>query len=355
MAASTYEEIMRDISAKKFSPIYFLYGTEPYFIDSVASEIERTALDEDMKVWNQIIVYGKDVLPDQIVIEAGQYPTMGDRRVVIVREAQDMDSKPKGDVEALIPYCDAKLMQPSTILVVCVKLPEDKGNHKTLYSKTAKFATAVQKAGGVTLETKRLYDNQVVGWINNYVASQRITIDVNAAEMLAEFVGVDISNIVASIEKLKVAVGGKLSHITADIVQENIGLSKEYNTFELKSALMTRNVAKVNRIVKAFSLNPKQHQIIPIIANLFPVFRKVLIYHYSKNLPMAEILKAVEERSEWSMRENVLRPASFYNPQQCYRALLLLEQYDMRAKGLNYPSVQDGDLLRELVFRIMNC
>lgn len=351
MAALTYEEIMRDISAKNFSPIYFLYGTEPYFIDSVAAEIERTALDEDMKAWNQIVVYGRDVTPDQIVIEAGQYPTMGDRRVVILKEAQDMETKPKGNVEELVPYCDERLLQRSTILVVCLKLPEDKSKN----AKATKFAAAVQKVGGVVLETKRLYDNQVVAWINRYVASQRMTIDANAAEMLAEFVGVDISNIIASIEKLKVAVGGKLEHITADIVQDNIGLSKEYNIFEFRSALMTRNVAKVNRIVKAFSLNPKQHPIIPVIANLFPAFRKVLVYHYSKNLPVAQIVKAVEEKSEWSMRDNVVRPASFYTPQQCYKALLLLEQYDMRAKGLNYPSVPDGELLGELVFQIMNC
>lgn len=351
MAASTYEDIMKDISAKKFSPIYFLYGTESYYIDSIASEIERTALDEDMKAWNQIVVYGRDVTAEQIVIESGQYPTMGDRRVVVLREAQDMDAQPKGRIDGLIPYCDVRLMQPSTILVICYKVSEDKGKN----ARIAKLALAVQKAGGVVLETKRLYDNQVVAWINRYVASQHIMIDANAAEMLAEFVGVDISNIIASVEKLKVAVGGNLTRITADIVQDNIGLSKEYNIFEFKSALMTRNVAKVNRIVRAFSQNPKQHPIIPIIANLFPAFRKVLIYHYSKNLPSQEILQAVGEKSDWSLRENIVRPASFYNAQQCYKALLLLEQYDMRSKGLNYPTVSDGELLGELVFRIMNC
>lgn len=351
MAVSTYEDIMKDISAKKFSPIYFLYGTEPYFIDSIASEIERTALEEDMKAWNQIVVYGRDVTADQIIIEAGQYPTMGDRRVVIVKEAQDIESQQKGKIDALIPYCDERLLQPSTILVICFKLPTDKDKN----ARATKLAAAVQKVGGVALETKRLYDNQVVAWINRYVSSQRISIDANASEMLAEFVGVDISNIVASIEKLKVAVGGNLTHITADIVQDNIGLSKEYNTYELRTALLSRNVAKVNRIVRAFSQNPKQHSVIAIIANLFPSFRKLLIYHYSKNQSPQEILRAVGEKSEWAMRESVVRPASFYNPQQCYKALLLLEQYDMRAKGLNYPAVSDGDLLGELVFRIMNC
>lgn len=350
MAAATYEDIMRDISANRYSPIYFLYGTEPYYIDKISAKIEETALPEEMKSWNQSIIYGRDATVENIIHEASMYP-MGDRRVVILKEAQDMDSQPKEKIDGLVPYCNPKVIQQSTVLVICYKVSEDKGKN----ARVVKLAQAVQKVGGVVLETKKLYENQVIAWINQYVATQRISIDANAAEMLAEFVGVDITTIVASIEKLKVAAGGNLTRITADMVQANIGLSKEYNIFEFRNALLSRNVSKVNRIVRAFGQNEKQHPVIPIIANLYPAFRKILTYHYCKNQPMNEILKAVGERSDWSLRENVANPSQFYNALQCYNILLLLEEYDMRSKGLNYPSVSTGDLLGELVFRIMNC
>ncbi|MCQ2214583.1 MAG: DNA polymerase III subunit delta [Bacteroidales bacterium] len=349
MAAKTYEGIMRNISAKEFSPIYFLYGTEPYYIDSIASKIEQEALPEDMKAWNQTVIYGRDATTETIIHEACMYP-MGDRRVVILREGQDLESQNKGKIDGLIPYCNPKVMQQTTVLVICYKMTEEKKPARII-----KLAAEVEKAGGVVLETKRLYDNQVVAWINQYVGSQHITIDYNAAEMLAEYVGVDISTIIASIEKLKVAVGGNLTNITADMIQAHIGLSKDYNIFEFRSALLSRKVDKVNRIVKAYGANEKQHQIIPIIANLYPVFRKILTYHYCKNQSQKEILQAVGEKSDWALRENVIQPAQYYNALQCYNILLLLEEYDMRSKGLNYPSLSTGELLRELVFRIMNC
>lgn len=351
MASATYENIMRDISANNFSPIYFLYGTEPYFIDSIASKIEQVALPEEMKSWNQTILFGQDTTIENVIHEACMYP-MGDRRVVILKEAQDLDSQSKGKIDGLIPYCNPQVMQQTTIFVICLKLQDD---NKRLPARITNLAAAVQKVGGVALETKRLYDNQVVAWITNYVTSQRITIDANAAEMLAEFVGVEISTIVSSIEKLKVSVGGNLTHITADLVQSNIGVSKEYNVFEFRNALLSRNVEKVNRIVKAFSANDKQHNIIPIIANLYPSFRKLLTFHYCKGKPLPEILSSVGERSEWALKENVAKYAGNYNALQCYNILLMLEQYDMRSKGLNYPSLSSGDLLCELVFRIMNC
>ncbi|MDO4460913.1 MAG: DNA polymerase III subunit delta [Bacteroidia bacterium] len=340
---------MKDISANKFSPIYLLYGTEPYFIDSIASKIEQVAIPEDMKAWNQSIIYGQDATLERVIHEAGMYP-MGDKKLVMLREAQEMEKTTNDTIDGFIPYCNPKVMQETTILVICYKLAEDKAP-----ARLTKLATAVQKVGGVVLESKRIYENQVVAWINNYVASQHISIDANAAEMLAEFVGIDISTIVSSVEKLKVSAGGNLTHITADLVQANIGLSKEYNIFEFRNAILSRNVEKVNRIVKVFSQNEKQHNIIPIIANLYPAFRKILTYHYCKNLPMQEILRAVGEKSEWSLKNNVSQAANYYNALQCYNILLMLEKYDMRSKGLDYPALSSGELLRELVFRIMNC
>lgn len=339
---TTYEELMTELRAGKYRPVYLLMGEEPYYIDAVADYIEDHALDESGRVFNQTVFYGsKDTDPKTIGHEASQYPMMAERRVVIVREAQNMPNiaKLEGYVERL---------PETTVLVLCYK-------YKSV-DKRIKLTKLIEKQGAV-METKKLWDNQMPQWITNYALSQKLQIDQKAAALMAEALGTNISAVVSAFEKLKVAGGNNLKVITPELVSSNVGISKEYNTFELRDALFARNVGKVNRIVKAFGLNEKQYPVQSVIPMLFGSFEKLYAYHFvvkklGERNPNAIAAKLGEK--PFNIQRLYEPGARNYNPYKCLQIISLLREYDMRSKGFAYPAVGSGDLMRELVFRILN-
>jgi DNA polymerase-3 subunit delta len=337
----TAEEILQKLKNKQYAPIYFLQGEEPYFIDLIAGYIEAHVLTESEKGFNQVVLYGKDVDAGAILLHAKRYPMMAERQVVIVKEAQTVsDIDKEGGIKQLDAYFQNPL--PSTILVFCYK-------HKVLDGRKA-FAKTVNKHA-VLLTTKKLYENQVPSWINSYIKSRQLAISPKASLMLSEYIGNDISRLANEIDKLVINL--KPGHtIDEHLVQENVGISKDYNIFELQTALINQDVLKANRIVNYFEANPKNNPIIPNINLLFSFFAKLLALHAGPDKTESAISRSLGNRS--FLVKEYLAAMRVYPYARVVQNIHFLRQADLQSKGIAGGSLSDGEILRELVFKIMH-
>ena len=257
------KHIVSDIKNGNCKPIYFLMGEEPYYIDKISEYIDKNVLAEEEKGFNQMVLYGRDVSIDDIVANAKRFPMMADKQVVIVKEAQELSRT----IEKLVTY--AENPQPSTVLVVCYKYKK--------IDKRKKLYKAVSKSG-VIFESKKLYENQVADWINRVLAGSKYAIEPKAALMLVEFLGTYLGKINNELEKLKLIIPSG-SQITAHHIEENIGISKEFNNFELRKAIGVRDSIKAHRIINYFAQNPKDNPLVVTISLLYSFFSQVLQYH----------------------------------------------------------------------------
>ena len=332
------EEILRDIRAKKFAPIYFLHGEEPFFIDQIQDAVEHGVLSEAERGFNQTILYGKDVDHLALLDYLRRYPMMSERQVVILREAQEM----KGLTE-LASYTENPM--PTTVFVVCHK-------HKKFDMRT-KLGKALQHKADV-IESKKLYDNQTPDWIIAYCKSNRLGIEPGAAALLAEYLGTDLSKIANELDKLTLNLpAGTL--VTPAHVQEYVGISKEYNVFELQKAFAGRDLPKIARIEQYFAANIRKNPLIVTISSLYAYFSKVYMLHYLKGSPDAEALKALDLRSDWFLKEYKLA-ANHYTLPQVMAIIGLLKQYDLRAKGVDNDTTSNGEeaLMKELFWQMLH-
>lgn len=335
--AVTYEQIMTDLRRKAYKPIYMLTGDEPYYIDKIADYIEQNVLTDDEKAFNQTVVYGKDTDLREIITAAKRFPMMAEYQVIIVKEAQNIRN-----YDDLTFYL--KQPQKSTILVFCHKYGKLDGRKKY----TAEIA-----AQGVLFESKKLYDNQVAGWIESYCKSLTIAIDTKAANMLADFLGNDLSRIVGEIDKLRIVIEQNGEHrITPETVERNIGVSKDYNTFELTKALGEHDIAKSNRIADYFAKNPKNNPLVKTITVLFGFFGNLLLYHSLKNKEKLNV--AAELRINPYFVSEYQQAARFYNAAKTLQIISDIRTADAKSKGFGNVSADDGELLKELVFRILH-
>ena len=334
--AATYEEIISDLKKKIFKPVYFLAGEEPYYIDLITEYIEEKILPESEKSFNQIILYGEDTTVPSIIDAARRFPMMSNHQVIIVKEAQSLKK-----IEDLIYYLEKPLL--STILVINYK-------YKVLDRRT-KFFKSLEKLG-VYFESQRLRDYQVPAWIERYLMTKGIKADPNASAMLTEYLGNDLHKIVNELQKLIITLPAGKQVITTSLIEKNIGISKDYNNFELQKAVGEKNILKANQIVHHFADNPKDNPITLSIASLFSYFTKVLLYHYlpdkSKNNVAASL-----KINPYFVREYELA-ASKYSAAKSVRIINLLRTYDMKSKGYGDLSSEPGDLLKELVFKILH-
>ena len=330
-----YKEIISSISNKDFHPIYFLMGEEAFYIDKISDYISDNVLESQEKEFNQSVLYGKEVDIAQIIAEAKQFPFGATHRVVIVKEAQNIKN-----IDELESYLDNP--QPSTILVICYK-------YKKL-DKRKKFTKSLAKKA-LLFESKKLYDNQVPDWITKYLSEKGYKIEEKAAFMLAEFLGTDLSNISNELEKLMVIVK-KEEKITANIIEKNIGISKDYNIFEFQQALGKKDSLKSNQIVNHFSANPKAHPLVVTLGMLFSFFQKLMTYHSikdkNKNNVAAELKVSPYFVNQYSSA------ARNYSQSKLFDIFTHLKQYDLKSKGVNNTSTVDGDLLKELVYKILH-
>lgn len=334
--AVTYEEIISDLRKRIFKPVYFLAGEEPYYIDLITDYIEEHVLEEAEKSFNQAVYYGEDTTVNSIIETARRFPMMATHQVIIVREAQSLKK-----IEDLLLYVEKPLL--STILVINYK-------YKILDKRTKLYK--VLENQGLYFESGKLRDYQVPAWIEKYLITRGIKIDPSASAMLTEYLGTDLHKIVNEIEKLIITLPAGKPAITSLLIEKNIGISKEYNNFELQKAVGEKNILKAGMIIKHFANNQKDNPITLSIASLFSYFTKVLTYHYltdkSKN-NVASVLKV----NPYFVKDYEVT-ASKYNVTKTIQVISLLRTYDMKSKGFGDLSSEPGDLLKELVFKILH-
>lgn len=326
------KSIITDIRKGNIAPIYFLMGDEPYYIDGISKFIEESILSEEERGFNQMVLYGRDVSIDDIVGNAKRYPMMAERQVVIVKEAQDLSRT----IENLVPY--AENPQPTTVLVLCYK-------YKKLDARK-KLAKTLKKSG-VIFESKKLYDNQVPEWIQRVLSAKGYTITPKAAQMLTEFLGNDLSKISNELEKLQLVIKPE-QQISPQLIEENIGISKDFNNFELQNAIGNRNVKKAFAIVQYFGQNPKNHPLVMTVALLYSFFSKLLKYHALSNKSEAPKVLGV---SPYFIKD-YQTAAKNYSMKEVSGIIASIRTIDLKGKGVGAANMSQADLLKELLTSI---
>ncbi|MBP6126993.1 DNA polymerase III subunit delta [Flavobacterium sp.] len=328
-------KIVNDIKSKNYKPIYFLCGEETYYIDRISDLIEKSVLTEDEKSFNQVVLYGRDTTVEEIVSTAKRFPMMSDYQVVIVKEAQNLSKTfDKFESYALNP-------QLTTILVFAYR---DKPDGRKKIFKTIKDK-------GVWFESKKLYDNQVPDWIVKVLKGQNYGIEPKAAAMLAEFLGTDLAKINNELEKLKIVFPE--GHIfTPKNIEENIGFSKDYNVFELKSALATRNQQKAYTIIHNFAANPKDNPIVVVSGQMFTFFAQLLQYHGLKDKSKFNAAKALGVNPFFM--DEYATASKNYPMRKVSQIIEIIRDMDVKSKGVGSGSMKEADMLKELVYKIFN-
>jgi DNA polymerase-3 subunit delta len=337
--ADNFSSISADIKKKKFSPVYFFCGEEAYFIDELTDLLEEYALNDMERAFNQTIVYGKDVNARQIMEICGRLPLMAERQLVIIKEAQALSFKEDEEKQYL-----AYLKNPvkSTVLVFAFKHGTPDGRKK--------FGQEVKKKA-LYFESKPFYDNQVAPWIKTWVTNKKYRIDDQAADLLVEFTGNDISKLVNELSKL-ILNKQPGATITTDDIEEGVGLSKEYNSFELSNALAGRDITRAYRITNYFVANPKSGPMVLVLGNLQSFFGKLFIYRQNRGEDDKELAAAMKV-NPFFMKEYKAASKNFTD-QKLEQIFYILEEYDLRLKGVNNTSIKEGELLKEMVARILN-
>lgn len=332
----TYNLIIKDIKEKKFKPIYFLCGNEPYFIDAISNAIEKSVLSNQEKAFNQTVFYGKDTNIETVITSARRYPMMSPYQVIIVKEAQLLDK-----IESIQFY--AKEPLKTTILCICFK-------YKSI-DRRKKFIKEINKTG-VVFESKKLYDNQIQTWIHQQVMTKGCDISPKASRMLNDFLGNDLSKIDNELKKLYLNLNDEKT-INSQTVEKYIGISKDYNNFELQNALGQKNALKAQQIVKYFGANQRKNPIYITVAVLFNYFNKILIYHYLKEKHNNQLVASKLGVNPFFVKD--YRTAALnYKPREVIEIISVLREYDLKSKGVNYKNMDQGELLKELVYKIMH-
>lgn len=350
-------QILLDLKRRIFKPIYFLSGEEAHYIDVISDYIEHNVLDGADKEFNQTVVYGKDADLVTILGLAKQFPMMSEHQVVIVKEAQNIKELNKstgaegvGDstsntttntaTQQFLNYIDNP--QPTTILVFCFK-------YKTIDKRTA-IAKALQKQA-VYLESPKLYDNQIPDWITSYVKEKNYSVGPKATFLMSEFLGNDLSKIANEINKLLISLPSG-SEITPELVQENIGISKDYNVFELQDALAKKDVLRANRIITHFASNEKEHPTVMVLSSLFGYYSKLLKYQFLTDKSKFAAAQALGVNPYFV--DGYARAAQNYNSVKLKSIFSYLKECDLKSKGVENSGITNGELLKELVFKILH-
>jgi DNA polymerase-3 subunit delta len=331
----TFEQIVTQLKQGSYAQVYFLMGDEPWYADYITDYIAKKALTEEEKAFNQSVFYGSDVTAIDVVHAARRYPMMAPRQVIIVKEAQNIK-----DIKPLESYLNAPA--PTTILVI---------NYRDKFDKRTKVWKALDNKEFVTLETKKLYDNQVGPWIGKYLKTLGLEIDPKANMMLVDHLGTKLTNVIKALDKLKVAVGTSVKTITPQHIEDYIGISKDFNTFELQNAIVRGDIYKANQIARIFAQNPKEYPIQLTIGVMFAFFSKLMLYIATKD-------KSQQNLNTLGIRPFLLKEyqgaARRFGWNKSRQVVSILREYDMKSKGFNNNSATSGDMLQEMVFKMMH-
>jgi len=337
---SELKKMITSFKKDGYKPVYFLMGEEPYFIDFLSDHFTNNVISEEEKSFNQVVLYGKDVSVNDIMSQARQYPFMGDKMLVVIKEAQELVKS----IDQFSSYF--KSVQPSTILVFCYK-------YKTLDKRKELYKTLSKSEFAEIFESNKLKDYQVEGWIKTLISDEKLEIEPKAVAMLVEFLGNDLSKISNEIDKLKIILkNNKL--ITADLVEENIGISKEYNNFELINAVAYKNEAKAFSIAKYFALNTKNNPFVVTTSLLYNFFSKLLQYHgmIYKNAGAnpADIAKQLGI-NQYGLKD-YQAASKIYPMKKVSQTIAVIREIDLKGKGVN-GSLTHDDLLKELLIKVL--
>lgn len=333
----TYEEIVRAVRAGNFAPVYYLMGEESYYIDKVSEFIVDSALKEEERDFNLTVCYGADVTAEEVVNAAKRFPMMAQRQVVWVREAQNLQGK-----ERLSFYLEHP--QPTTVLILCHK-------HGVL-DRRKKLASDIQKAG-ILFESKKLYESQLPGFVSAYLRRKGVAMEQNAVMMVCESVGSDLSRLSGELDKLVLALPEGETRIGASFVERHVGISKEFNNFELVSALVAKDVLKVNRIVKYFNDNPKNFSLQLTLSVMFGFFSNLMLAYYAPKRTEEGIAEWTEQ-PRWQVGRNILPAMRNYTGVKVMQIIGKLRETDAKSKGVGNTMATPGDLLKELAYFILH-
>ncbi|TWV15062.1 DNA polymerase III subunit delta [Bacteroidaceae bacterium HV4-6-C5C] len=333
----SYDEIVKDLKAKHYYPVYYLMGEEPYYIDKISDYIAENILTDTEKEFNLSVVYGADADISTIINTAKRYPMMSEYQVVIVKEAQNVRN-----MEELAFYLQKPLF--STILVLCHK-------HGVL-DRRKKLAAEVEK-NGVLFESSKIKDAQLPAFITSYMKRKGVDLEPKATTMIADFVGTDLSRLTGELEKLIITLPKGSTRVTPEQIEKNIGISKDYNNFELRSALVEKDILKANKIIKYFEENPKTNPIQMTLSLLFNFFSNLMLAYYAPEKSEQGIATMLGLRSAWQSKDYMIAMRK-YSAFKTMEVISAIRCADAKSKGVNNASSNDGDILRELIFQILH-
>ena len=335
----TYEGIMSDLKAGRYEPVYYLMGDESYYIDKISDYIAEHALQPEERDFNQTVMFGSDVTAAQVADAARRYPMMAERQVIIVKEAQNLKQ-----TDQLEKYF--KTPVKSTVLVLCHKNGSIDGR-KREYVKTI-------KAAGVLFESKKLRDRDLPPFIEKYLKQREVSIDPKSMQLIADSIGADLSRLTSELDKVILALPATDRRVTPQVVEDQIGVSKDFNAFELRDAIVNRQVFKANQIIKYFDENPKAGSIYSFLPMLFNYFQNLMIAYYAPNNKSQEsVAEWLELRSPWAAKDYMTGMRN-YSGMKVMQIISKIREIDAKSKGLDNPNTPPGELMKELIFYILH-
>ena len=335
----SFDSIMADLEARRFAPVYYLMGEESYYIDKISDYIAEHVLQPEERDFNQTVLFGSDVTASQVADCARRYPMMSEYQVIIVKEAQNIKQ-----TEALEKYFKQPLA--STILVICNKNGNVDGRKR-------EYVKAIQSAG-VLFESKKLRDRDLPVFIENYLRTRNVSIDAKSTQIIADSIGADLSRLSSELDKVILSLSEQDRRVTPQVVEDQIGVSKEFNGFELRDAIVNRNVFKANQIIKYFDENPKAGSIYAFLPLLFNYFQNLMIAYYAPNNKSQEaVAEWLELRNSWAAKDYMIGMRN-YTGTKVMQIIGKIREIDAKSKGLDNPNTPPGELMKELIFYILH-
>ena len=337
--AVTYDSIMRELVDGKYRPVYYLQGEESYYIDKISDYIAEHALAPEERDFNQTIMFGSDVTASQVVDAARRYPMMAERQVVIVKEAQNIKQ-----TDALEKYMKKPL--GSTVLVMCHKNGKIDGRKR-------EYVKAIQQAG-ILFESAKLKDRELPAFIENYLKKKEVSIDPKSTQLIADAIGADLSRLTSELDKVLLSLPENDRRVTPQVVEDQIGVSKDFNGFELRDAIVYRNVFKANQIINYFDKNPKAGSIYSFLPMLFNYFQNLMVAYYCpKRQSQEAVAQWLELRSPWAAKDYMTGMRN-YTGMKTMQIISKMREIDAKSKGLDNPNTPAGELMKELIFFILH-
>jgi len=336
--AVTYESIMRDLVAGNYQPVYYLHGEESYYIDKIADYIAEHALQPEERDFNQTVLFGSDVSASQIADTCRRYPMMAERQVVIVKEAQNLRN-----TEALEKYVKQPLQ--TTVLVICHKNGKIDGRKRD-------FVKAIQQAG-VLFESAKLRDRDLPAFIEAYLKRNNASIDPKSTQLIADAIGADLSRLVSELDKVLISLPEQDRRVTPQVVEDQIGVSKDFNGFELRDAIVNRNIFKANQIMNYFDKNPKAGSIFSFLPMMFNYFQNLMLAYYSPQKTQEGVAEWLELKSPWAAKDYMSGMRN-YSGMKVMQIISKFREIDAKSKGLDNPNTPPGELMKEMIFFILH-